>query len=1098
MRAGEPSTALMSRPRELFAPKIYYFHPLLAGPRQSWPVHLNRCRELGFSHVLLASRFAAGAEELLSLHHETPAIDFALAGDRVIEAFAGACQEQQLQLLIDIALRSLTDARLIRSRPGWFHTGGSVPARTERPSSHRHNDLALARFDDPIIAEDIAGWWIKRLTRLASCGVAGFRCEDPGAVAPNIWRHIIAGVKQRVPHCRFLAWTPGTDWAALCALRGVGFDAAFSSVAWWDGRASWLVEEHQLLRGVGCVIGCPTTLHDRWTDRDVQTAIGREELRHLLRRAVAIADGLLIPMGLEFGLKINFDHCDLSNLKIHLEDRQSIYATHVREAVELTDKLSPLGLGGEMRMLTGAGQPVSALLRCDAADARYANSSAVVLINADQHNEQPLSISLDPLPATVGIAAVADRVIAADRDCPAALGPGEVRVVSIRPTVPIKMPPADTHALNAAAAPRIAIENVVPNVEDGRFLAKRVIGEHITVAADVFTDGHEVLAVELLWRAVNEREWRRVDMKLVNNDRWHAAFLPDRIGRHEFTIEAWWDRYATFCRDLEVKYNTGSDVGVEIAEGRHLLERTWERSARSEGKLVASALSCLVDAPTEMAVEILLAQGLRQAMREADERLFPHRRQPPFPINVERPQAAFGAWYELFPRSATDDPTRHGTFSGVMRRLPAIRDMGFDVLYLTPIHPIGATNRKGRNNSLDVRPGDVGSPYAIGSSEGGHDAIHPALGTIDDFRRLREAAAHHGMELALDFAIQCSPDHPWLQDNPEWFKWRPDGTVRYAENPPKKYEDIVNIEFYGADSLSSLWKALLDVVLFWRNEGVSIFRVDNPHTKPLPFWEWLIAQVNARYPDVIFLSEAFTRPKMMYRLAKIGFSQSYTYFTWRNTKTELIEYFSELTTTTVKEFFRPHLFVNTPDINPYFLQTSGRPGFLIRAALGATLSGLWGMYSGFELCESMPLPGREEYLDSEKYEIRVRRFDALGNISAEIAKLNRIRKSTPALQSHLGLRFYPAHHDKVLLYGKWSLDRSDMILVAVNLDPFHPHEVMIEVPLWEWNLPDDESVQVRDLMRDVSFVWQGKMQRIFLDPTQLPFAIWRVAPAAGG
>jgi starch synthase (maltosyl-transferring) len=434
----------------------------------------------------------------------------------------------------------------------------------------------------------------------------------------------------------------------------------------------------------------------------------------------------------------------------------------------------------------------------------------------------------------------------------------------------------------------------------------------------------------------------------------------------------------------------------------------------------------------------------------------------------------------------------------VVRRLPALRDMGFDVLYLPPIHPIGSTNRKGKNNSLHAEADDVGSPYAIGSAEGGHTAIHPGLGTLDDFRQLRAAAAEHGIELALDFAIQCSPDHPWLKEHPAWFNWRPDGSVRYAENPPKKYEDIVNVDFYGKQSIPDLWIALRDVVLFWLNEGVRIFRVDNPHTKPLPFWEWLIAQVRSRNPEVIFLSEAFTRPKMMHRLAKIGFSQSYTYFTWRNAKQEITDYFVELTTSEVKDYFRPHLFVNTPDINPYFLQTSGRPGFLIRAALAATLSGLWGMYSGFELCEAAALPGREEYLDSEKYEIRARSYDAAENIIPEITKLNRLRRSNPALQSHLGLRFYPAHSDQVIFYGKPLPVREDMILIAVSLDPFHAQEVTIEVPLWEWNLPDSAAMAVTDLMRDHNFTWHGKLQRIRLDPAELPFAIWRIAPRLGG
>ena len=505
-------------------------------------------------------------------------------------------------------------------------------------------------------------------------------------------------------------------------------------------------------------------------------------------------------------------------------------------------------------------------------------------------------------------------------------------------------------------------------------------------------------------------------------------------------------------------------------------------------------MSCKA-AEVAASIEALTAAATVKAVAASVERAF-RVQHPPLLLDVERPQAEFASWYELFPRSQSGDVNRHGTFDDVIGRLADIRAMGFDVLYFPPIHPIGMKNRKGRNNTLTPAPDDLGSPYAIGSAEGGHDAIHPQLGTLADFRRLVAAARENGLEIALDFAIQCSPDHPWLKDHPDWFKWRPDGTIKYAENPPKKYQDIVNVDFYGEDA-AGLWAALRDIVLYWAGEGVRIFRVDNPHTKPLPFWQWMIAEVRARDPDVIFLSEAFTRPKMMYRLAKVGFSQSYTYFTWRNTKQELTEYLVELSTTDVKEFFRPHFFVNTPDINPYFLQTSGRPGFLIRAALAATLSGLWGVYSGFEVCEAAPLPGREEYLDSEKYEIRVRDRNAPGNIVREITALNRIRKANPALQSHLGVTFYNAFNDQILLYGKRLPDGEDMILVAVSLDPHNVQEATFEFPLWEWKLPDHGSLYVEDLMRGNAAVWTGKLQRVRLDPADLPFAIWRVTLPGG-
>ena len=1099
MRVSSRSVAPLRRTQELFAPSIYYFHPLLAGPRRSWPVHLSRCKALGFSHVVSAPLFDPGdnGDLFLSSDHEraNPAIEPGAAVDPIVGEFARACQENSLQLLLDIVVgRVATTCTIAKSRPEWFCLD-ATGARVDPRDTRGHGDAAVGRFEDPTIAKQIAAWWIERLARLARAGAAGFRCEDPGAMPPNLWRHVIAGVKQRVPHCRFLAWTPGLDWRTIAALRDVGFDAAFSSVMWWDGQATWLVEEHELLRSFGAVIGCPEVPYGpRLTSRIKYPA----EFRHLLRRTAVTSDGMMIPMGLELGATIAMDRRGAPDGGIPAKRDKAAVATEIQEAIELTNKLAVLGIAGEMRILTAPEQMVTGLLRSDAADVRYAAGCVAVLINADLQHEQPVPICFDPLPSAAGIAALAEGPLSTERDWRDALAPGEVRLLDVRPNAPVKLRGSNDQRTALTKLPRIVIDNVTPTVDDGRFAAKRVVGDSISIEADVFTDGHDLLLVDLLWRAAEAAKWRRVSMHPVGNDRWRATIRPNRIGRYEFTIEAGWDRFSTFSRDLALKYNAGMDVGVELMEGRQLLEQSKSRIQNGDRNIIDSALSRLTHSDIDTSIAIFPADDLRQVMRKAAEPLFRFRNARQFPIDVERPQAIFGAWYELFPRSATDDPNRHGTFKDVIRHLPRIRAMGFDVLYLPPIHPIGSTNRKGKNNSLTVGPDDVGSPWAIGSAEGGHDAIHPALGTIDDFRLLRDACAAHGMEIALDFAIQCSPDHAWLKDHPEWFKWRPDGTVRYAENPPKKYEDIVNVDFYGRNAFPGLWNALRDIVLYWRGENVRIFRVDNPHTKPLPFWEWLIAEVRGEYPDVVFLSEAFTRPKMMYRLAKAGFSQSYTYFTWRNTKQELTNYFTELTSSAVQNYFRPHLFVNTPDINPYFLQTSGRPGFLIRAALAATLSGLWGMYSGFELCEGTPLPGREEYLDSEKYQIRARRYDAPGNITSEIGKLNRIRRFNPALHSHLGLRFYPAHDDQVLLYGKRLPDQAEMILVAVNLDPFHARDVTIEVPVWEWHQPDDATMKVSDLMRDTSFTWHGKLQRLRLDPAELPFAIWRVTPGLGG
>jgi starch synthase (maltosyl-transferring) len=509
---------------------------------------------------------------------------------------------------------------------------------------------------------------------------------------------------------------------------------------------------------------------------------------------------------------------------------------------------------------------------------------------------------------------------------------------------------------------------------------------------------------------------------------------------------------------------------------------------------IAEAASRLETLEPAEQVRALLSPELAALMAEADLRPL-HTIGPAYPLDADRVRASFASWYEIFPRSMSDDTSRHGTFRDVIRHLPRVRDMGFDVLYFPPIHPIGRTNRKGRNNSLTPAADDPGSPYAIGSDEGGHDAVHPQLGTLEDFRALVAAAAGHGLEIALDFAIQCSPDHPWLKQHKGWFAWRPDGSMKYAENPPKKYEDIVNVDFYAKAAIPDLWTALCEVVLFWAEQGVRVFRVDNPHTKPFPFWEWLINEVRAQYPDAVFLAEAFTRPKIMNRLAKLGFTQSYTYFTWRNTKRELTEYLTELSTSDQRDYFRPNFFVNTPDINPPFLQTSGRPGFLIRAALAATLSGLWGVYCGVELCEGTPLPGREEYLDSEKYQLRAWDWDRPGNIVPEITRLNQIRRRNPALQSHLGVSFLACDNDQVIFFEKATPDRDNVVLVAISLDPYQAQSAAIELPLWRWTLPDQASVTCEDLIGGAIFTLAGKWQRVTLSP-EAPYVIWRARPAA--
>ena len=653
---------------------------------------------------------------------------------------------------------------------------------------------------------------------------------------------------------------------------------------------------------------------------------------------------------------------------------------------------------------------------------------------------------------------------------------------------------ADQTVTHAIAQPRLAIEALQPILEGGRFASKCLSGRPLPVSAVIFSDGHEQLAADLLWRASGEATWQRTPMQALGNDRWSAVLRIDQQGRAEFAIEAWLDVYASFRQELVKKIGASVPVELELQEGAQLVRRIAAQAPEELRGELAALIERMEASQSQAEREaVLIDPSVNELMRRAEYR--PHLlRTPNYPLDVERSLAEFASWYELFPRSLGDEQ-RHGNFADVHARIPEIARMGFDVLYFPPIHPIGRAHRKGPNNSLKAGPGDPGSPYAIGSEEGGHDAVHPQLGSLEDFRQLVHVTREHGLEVALDFAVQCSPDHPWLKQHPGWFSWRPDGSIRHAENPPKKYEDIVNVEFYAEAAMPDLWLALRDVVLGWVEQGVTLFRVDNPHTKPMPFWEWLIADVRERHPQVIFLSEAFTRPAMMARLGKLGFSQSYTYFTWRNTKAELQAYFEELNQPPWRDCYRPNFFVNTPDINPYFLQRSGRPGFLIRAALATMGSGLWGMYSGFELCEAEPVPGKEEYFDSEKYQLRPRDYQAPGNINAEIARLNQIRRENPALQTHLGFQAYTAWNDNILYFGKRTADLSNFILVAVSLDPHHAQEAHFELPLWELGLPDDADLQGEDLMNGHRWTWHGKVQWMRIEPWHLPFGIWRIQTA---
>jgi starch synthase (maltosyl-transferring) len=629
------------------------------------------------------------------------------------------------------------------------------------------------------------------------------------------------------------------------------------------------------------------------------------------------------------------------------------------------------------------------------------------------------------------------------------------------------------------------IEDIYPIIDGGRFPVKRIQGEAIEVWADIYRDGHEIIDAAIVWRREQDREWQRVPMTMDVNDRWHGTFTPNEIGRHVYAIEAWTDEFATWRHGFELKLKAGQDVTLDALEGAGLMTKAQSGGAEASAFIVKQCEAYLQSGETEP----LRSPRLREAMAEAQSR--PDvTRSALLPLMIDRERARNGAWYEMVPRSQSKVPGQHGTFRDCIARLPDIAAMGFDVLYFTPIHPIGVTNRKGKNNALNAEPGDVGSPYAIGGAEGGHDAIHPDLGALEDFHAVIAACKQHDMEVAIDIAVQCSPDHPWIKQHPDWFKRRPDGSMKYAENPPKKYQDIHNPDF-DCDDSGSLWNALRDMLLYWCDQGVKIFRIDNPHTKPLRFWEWVIHEVQLKHPDALFLAEAFTRPKLMKGLAKLGFSQSYTYFTWRTAKWEIEQYLNELCGYPEREYYRPNFFVNTPDILPYHLQSGESWMFKSRVALAAILSSVYGIYNGFELLEHQPIPGKEEYLDSEKYEIRTRDWDKPGNIKPYITALNFARRANPALQQISNLRFMPVENDNIIGFVKTSVDGTNVVAgaIAISRDPY------------EFWLPIDAQVLVDGEKRNVAAVeniitgerhgveWGGIRLRI--DPQRDPAALFR-------
>ena len=639
------------------------------------------------------------------------------------------------------------------------------------------------------------------------------------------------------------------------------------------------------------------------------------------------------------------------------------------------------------------------------------------------------------------------------------------------------------------------IEAIRPAIDGGDFPIKRTVSEDVAVEADILAEGHDTLKAVLKYRPVGATAWLEVPMTaLPYNDRWAGSFAIEKREDLEYTVEAWVDRFASWHHELTKKAEAGLDVASELLEGAELVGEGASRATGRDASWLGER-SALLGKPGDEAGRIKagLDPELVGMMDKYPERCRGFVHEPSLRVVVERERARFGAWYELFPRSTSPVPGEHGTFKTTEARLPYVAGMGFDVVYLPPIHPIGRAFRKGPNNSLTPAPGDPGSPWAIGGPEGGHKAVHPELGTLADFDHLVEAARKLNLEIALDIAFQCSPDHPYVKEHPQWFRHRPDGTIKYAENPPKKYQDIYPIDFETED-WEALYAELRDVFLFWVGHGVTIFRVDNPHTKPFRFWDWVIREVRERNPDVIFLAEAFTRPKLMLRLAKGGYPQSYSYFTWRNTKRVIEEYFTELTQTDIVETMRPNLFANTPDILNEYLQVGGRPAFQIRLVLAATLGATYGIYGPpFEQCVGTPWkPGSEEYLDSEKYQVRHWDLDAPGNLVPFITRINAIRKENPALHDNRRLQFIPTDNDQVVAYVKTSTDGANAILAVVNLDPRNTQSAWVRVPIADLAIESGEQYQVHDLISDARYLWTGESNYVQLDPHSCPAHIFRV------
>jgi starch synthase (maltosyl-transferring) len=1110
-------------------PRIYNLFPPLVGPIARWREELPRIAAMGFDTVYVnpfhESGFSGSLYAVKDYFRLNPlfAEDGSGDGERQLADFVADAVRHGLRPMMDLVINhTARDSELVRCHPAWFarDAGGAIRS----PSAIDPADAAavtvwgdLAEIDHH--AEEhrqaIIDYFRGVLDHYIALGFHAFRCDAAYQVPAAVWRSLIAAARRRDPDRLFCAETLGAPLAATRQLEDAGFDYLFNSIKWWDFTSPWLLEQYDMFRRIAPSIGFPES-HD--TERLVTdlAASGivepaRIEAEYRLRYAVAacFASGVMMPIGYEFGWQRRLDV--VRTRPRDVEEKRFDLSNFIAGVNAMKRATPALNVEGPQRRIGLPDSPLVLLARQrDAPACDGAAEWAFTIVNTDA--TVPATLALDTvLEAAEGCALVLDEVTPGERP-PAedplnlTVPPRALRVLRGQGPPPARSRTAKPSARKAAQAlhpdwrrtDRIIIEEVYPEIDGGRYPVKRIAGDVLDVWADIFRDGHDKLAAALRWRGADDGAWRETPMRFFDNDRWVGSLRAPSPGLYRYTIVAWTDHFASWRDEVGKKRAAGQSIALELQEGRTLVEHAVGRAKRADATRLRRILKDCAAVDERRCADLLLSTLVQHLMARTPDRADEVIYRRELELRVDRPAARFGAWYEIFPRSQGTLPDRSATFDDCIRRLPAIAALDFDVLYLTPIHPIGRVNRKGRDNALIAAPDDPGSPYAIGAAEGGHCALHSALGDFDDFRRFLGAVRDHGMELAIDFAVQCAPDHPWTRDHPAWFNTRPDGTLKYAENPPKKYEDIVNVDFYGPGR-ESLWHELRDTVLFWVAQGVHIFRVDNPHTKPAPFWEWCIRTVQARHPETIFLAEAFTRPKMMRLLAKSGFTQSYSYFTWRNTKRELTDYLTELTQGPAKEYMQPNFFANTPDILPYFLQGGGRPAFLIRLVLAATLSPSFGIYSGFELCENAAIPGREEYLHSEKYEYKTRDWDRPGHIKNEIAALNRFRRANPALHGFTNLRFYEAGDDNILFYGKAGGAEApqNTVLVAVNLDPHAPHEAAIVLPLRDMGLGDNDEFVLAELFSDAHYRWRGAHQRLRLDPQICPAAIFRLTRSDG-